>query len=90
MFILVLLNGDSVKDGILAKVNSAMESVSYFWVNVTKSLQDSTKGGLTLDSGLDWIDPFCGTLCCVSIGCEVILGVLVWWPIPSKYWLYQL
>ena len=53
MFILVLLNGDSVKDGILAKVNSAMESVSYFWVNVTKSLQDSTKGGLTLDSGLD-------------------------------------
>jgi len=26
----------------------------------------------------------CGSLCCVSIGCEAISGVLVWCPIPGK------
>ena len=29
-------------------------------------------------------DVMCGSLCCISIGCEAISGVLVWCPIPGK------
>lgn len=26
----------------------------------------------------------CGTLCCISIGCEAVSGILIWCPIPGK------
>jgi len=29
-------------------------------------------------------DIVCGNLCTVSIGCELVSGVLVWCPIPVK------
>ena len=91
------LNGAGVRDTILSQGKTATESVAYFWGNVTKGVQDSTKGALTVDSGRrvgvgtfkaskDFArgDIMCGSLCCVSIGCEAISGVLVWCPIPGK------
>jgi hypothetical protein len=32
---------------ILAQRKSATESAAYFWVNLTKGIQDSTKGAVT-------------------------------------------
>ncbi len=65
--------------------------------NLTKSVQDSTKGALTIDSarrgatggfkaGKDFArgDAICGGLGCVSIGCEAVSAVIVWCPIPGK------
>jgi hypothetical protein len=91
------LSSSGVRDAILNQGKTATESAAYFWGNVTKGVQDSTKGALTLDSGRrvgvgtfkaskDFArgDALCGGLCCVSIGCEVISGVLVWCPIPGK------
>ena len=91
------LNGAGVRDAILDHGKSATESAAYFWGNITKGVQDSTKGALTVDSGRragagtfkaskDFArsDVVCGSLCCVSIGCETVSGVLVWLPIPCK------
>ena len=91
------LNGPGVRDAILNQGTKATESAAYFWGNVTKGVQDSTKGALTIDSGRragvgtfkaskDFArgDAVCGTLCSVSVGCEVASGVLVWCPIPGK------
>nr|YP_010516924.1 hypothetical protein ON925_pgp119 [Haslea provincialis]UXN44706.1 hypothetical protein [Haslea provincialis] len=91
------LNGDGVKDMILLQGKSATESAAYFWGNITKGVQDSTKSALMIDSGRrvgtgtfkaskDFAkgDLICGTLCCVSVGCETVSGVLVWCPIPGK------
>jgi len=91
------LNGPGVRDAILSQGKTATESAAYFWGNVTKGVQDSTKGALTVDSGRragvgtfkaskDFAggDAMCGSLCCVSIGCEAISGVLIWCPIPGK------
>ena len=75
----------------------ATESTAFFLGNVTKGVQETTKGALTIDSGRragagtfkaskDFArgDALCGTLCCVSIGCEITSGILVWIPIPGK------
>lgn len=91
------LNGPGVRDAILNQGKTATEGAAYFWGNVTKGVQDSTKGALTVDSGRrvgvgtfkaskDFArgDAMCGGLCCVSIGCEAVSGVLVWCPIPGK------
>ena len=91
------LNGPGVRDTILKQGKQATEATAFFWGNVTKGVQDSTKGALTIDSGRragvgtfkaskDFArgDAICGGLCCVSIGCEVTSGVLVWCPIPGK------
>ena len=85
------LNGPGVGDAIFT------EGAACFWENVTKGVQDSTKGALTVDSGRragvgtfkagkDFArgDVMCGSLCCVSIGCEAVSGILVWCPIPGK------
>jgi hypothetical protein len=69
----------------------------FFWGNVTKGVVDSSKGAVTVDSGCragagtfkaskDFArgDVMCAGLCCVSIGCEAISGVLIWCPIPGK------
>jgi len=91
------LNGAGVQDSILKQGTKATESTAYFWGNVTQGVQDSTKGALTIDSGrrtgvgifksrkdFARADTLCGGLCCVSIGCEVTYGVLVWCAIPGK------
>ena len=91
------LNGLGVRDAILKQGKTAPEGAAYFWGNVTKGVQDSTKGALTVDSGRragvgtfkagkDFArgDVMCGSLCCVSIGCEAVSGILVWCPIPGK------
>ena len=91
------LNGPGVRDAILNQGKKTTEGAAYFWGNVTQGVQDSTKGALTIDSGRrvsvgtfkaskDFArgDVICGGLCCVSIGCETIAGVLIWCPIPGK------
>ena len=91
------LNGPGIRDTILKYGKEATESTAFFWGNITKGVQDSTKGALTVDSGRrvgvgtfkaskDFArgDVMCGGFCCVSIGCEVLSGVLVWCPIPGK------
>lgn len=91
------LNGPGVRDAILNQGKTATEGAAFFLENVTKGVQDSTKGALTIDSGRraavgtfkagkDFTrgDAICGSLCCVSIGCEAVSGVLVWCPIPGK------
>ena len=91
------LNGPGVRDTILKQGKTSTESDAYFWGNITKGVQDSTKGALTVDSGRragvgtfkaskDFArgDVMCGSLCCVSIGCEAVSSILVWCPIPGK------
>lgn len=91
------LNGPGVRDEILKQGKTATEGAAYFLENITKGVQESTKGALTVDSGRragvgtfkaskDFArgDTICGGLCCVSIGCEAVSGVLVWCPIPGK------
>lgn len=91
------LNGAGVRDAILNQGKTPTEGVAYFWGNVTKGVQESTKGAVTVDSGRragvgtfkaskDFArgDVICGGLCCVSIGCETVSGILVWCPIPGK------
>ena len=91
------LNGAGIRDAILSQGKTATESAAYFWGNLTAGVQDATKGALTADSGCraavgtfkaskDFArgDLLCGSLCSISIGCEVISGVVVWCPIPGK------
>ena len=91
------LNGAGVRDAILNQGKTSTEGVAYFWGNVTKGVQESTKGAVTVDSGRragvgtfkaskDFArgDVICGGLCCVSIGCETVSSILVWCPIPGK------
>ena len=87
------LNGPGVRDAILKQGTIITESAAYFWGNIIEGVQDSTKDALTIDSGRragvgtfkasnDFAkgDVVCGGLCCVSIGCEVASGILVWLP----------
>jgi hypothetical protein len=91
------LNGPQVRDKLLMEGKMVAEGNAYFWGNLTKSVQDSSKGAITVDSskraatgtykaGKDFSrgDSLCGGLCCISIGCEVLSGVFVWCPIPGK------
>ena len=91
------LNGPGVRDSILTHGKTFTEGTAFFWGNITKGVQDSTKGALTVDSGRragvgtfkatnDYArgDLICGSLCCISIGCEVVSGILIWCPIPGK------
>ena len=92
-----ILSGEAVRDTILTQGKTATEAAAYFWGNVTKGIVDSSKGAITVDSGRrvgagtfkassDFArgDAICGSLCCISITCETISGVLVWCPIPGK------
>lgn len=73
------------------------QSTAFFFENLTKTIQETGKGALTVDSGKragtgifkaskDFArgDTICAGLCGVSAGCEVIAGVLIWCPIPGK------
>jgi hypothetical protein len=90
-------NADAVRDTILKQGMKATEASAYFWGNVTKSVQDTSKGVLTAHSGKRLAtngfkatkdfkrgDPVCGTLCTVSVCCETVSTVLVWIPFPGK------
>ena len=92
------LNGAGVRDTILEQGMKATESTAYFFGNITKGIQETGKGALTIDSGKrvgtgvfkaskDFArgDLVCGGLCSVSVGCEVLSGVLIWCPIPGKF-----
>ena len=94
-----LLNGLDVRDAILIHVHKAVEksTLAFFWGNLTESIQSMTKGAVTVDSGRrtgvgtfkaskDFArgDAMGGSLPCVSVGCEVLLGLLVWCLIPAK------
>lgn len=45
------LNGEGVRDAILNQRKSATETAAYFVGNITKSVQDCTKGALPPESG---------------------------------------
>jgi hypothetical protein len=91
------LNGPQVRDKLLMEGQKLAEGNEYFWGNLTTFVQDSSKGAITVDSStraasgtykagkdLSRGDSLCAGLCCISIGCEVLSGVLVWCPIPGK------
>jgi hypothetical protein len=91
------LNGPQVRDFILKQGYSTTEAAAFSWGNITEEIVNTGKGVLTAQCGnrvgsgaykatkdFGRGDLICGTLCCISIGCEVVSGVLVWCPIPSK------
>lgn len=91
------LNGPAIRKTILNQGKTATESTAYFWGNITRAIQDTTQGSSTIYSGhrigvstfkasKNFVkkDVMCRSLCCISIGCEALSGVLVWCPIPSK------
>ena len=45
------LNGPGVRDTILKQGKTSTESDAYFWGNITKGVQETGKGALTIDSG---------------------------------------
>ena len=92
------LNGAQVRDGILKKGYEATESAAYFWGNTTEALANTGKGALTAQCGsrvgsgaykatkdFSKKDILCGTLCSVSIGCEVACVFITWVPMPGKF-----
>ena len=91
------LTGESIRDAILKQGFSPTESTAFALGNFTKGIQDSAKGAVMIDSGrragagtfkatADFArgDMICGSLCCVSVGCEAVSSILVWCPIPGK------
>ena len=92
------LNGPQVRDAILKKGYEATEGAAFFWGNATQALGNTSKSVLTVQSGTrigsgafkatkDFSrgDIVCGTLCSVSMGCELACGVIIWLPIPGKF-----
>jgi hypothetical protein len=78
----VIPNGDGVRYTILRQGMKSTEATAYFWSNVTKAVQDSSKGAITAHSGkriattgfkatkdFNQSDLICGTLCTVSACC---------------------
>ena len=45
------LNGPGVRDAILKQGKESTEKMAYSWGNLTKSIQDLSKGAVTVDSG---------------------------------------
>jgi hypothetical protein len=92
------LNGPQVRDAILKKGYEATESAAFFWGNTTEALANTGKGALTAQCGsrvgsgafkatkdFSRGDIACGTLCSVSMGCEVACVVITWVPMPGKF-----
>ena len=92
------LNGNHLPDLILKQGYSATESADYFWGNTTEALANTGKGALTAQCGsrvgsgafkaakdFSRGDIVCGTLCSVSMGCEVACGAIAWIPMPGKF-----
>lgn len=100
----IILQGDAIKaasekiaETVVEESVTKTEGVAFFLGNLTKSVEDTSKGAITVHSGkraagsgfkavADYSrgDPICGTLCSVSSGCELISGVIVWFPFPGK------
>ena len=100
----ILEQGEAVKAAtekiaqtVVEEGSAKSEGVAYFFGNLTKNIEDSSKGAVMVHSGkraagsgfksvLDFSrgDPLCGGLCVVSAGCEVVSGVIVWIPFPGK------
>ena len=92
------LNGPQVRDAILKNGYEATESAAFFLGNTTEALANTGKGALTAQCGsrvgsgafkatkdFSKGDILCGTLCSVSMGCEVACGVIIWVPMPGKF-----
>lgn len=92
------LNGPQVRDAILKKGYEVTESAAFFWGNTTEALANTGKGALTAQCGsrvgsgafkatkdFSKGDILCGTLCSVSMGCEVACVVITWVPMPGKF-----
>ena len=92
------MNGKQVRDLILKNGYSATEAAAYSWGNMTQGIANTGKGVLTTQCGsrigsgafkatkdFSRNDILCGTLCSVSVGCEVVCGVITWVPIPGKF-----
>jgi hypothetical protein len=100
----IVSQGDAVKaasekiaETVVEEGSTKAEDLAFFLGNLTKNVQDSSKGAVTVHSGkraagsgfkaaVDYSrgDPICGTLCVISSGCEVVSGVIVWFPFPGK------
>lgn len=92
-----ILNGPAVRDAILKEGYSTTEALAFFVGNLMKGVEETSKGAITVDSGrraglgtfkagkdFSRGDTLCASLCCISIGCEAVSGILVWCPIPGK------
>ena len=90
------LSGPQVRDAILKKGYEATESAAFFWGNTTQALANTGKGALTAQCGsrvgsgafkatkdFSRGDIVCGTLCSISMGCEVACGAVAWVPMPT-------
>lgn len=92
-----ILNGNAVRDTILTQDIKATEANAYFQINVTKTVEEASKGALTVHSGrrvattsfkatkdFGRSDSVCVTLCAVSACCETAFGIIVWIPFLGK------
>ena len=92
------LNGPQVRDAILKKGYEATEAGAFFWGNTIEALANTGKSALTAQFGsrvgsgaykttknFTKGDLLCGTLCSISIGCEIACGVIIWLPVPGKF-----
>jgi hypothetical protein len=92
------LNGPQVRDVILKKGFEATEAAVFFWGNTTRAVSNTEKGALTVQcrsrvgygtykatKDFTKSDILCGTLCSVSIGCEIACGVITWLPVSGKF-----
>ena len=90
-------NTNAVRDSILKQGIKATEASAYFWGNATQTIQDSSKGALTVHSSKRLAttgfkatkdfgrgDPVYGALWAVSACCETVSGIAVWRPFPGK------
>jgi hypothetical protein len=100
----ILEQGDAVKAAtekiaqtVVEEGSTKSEGIAVFLSNLTKNIEDSSKGAVTVHSGkraaesgfksvmgFSRGDPLCGGLCIVSAGCEVASAVMVWIPFPGK------
>ena len=92
------LNGPQVRDAILKKGYEATEAGAFFCGNTIEALANTGKSALTAQFGsrvgsgaykatknFTKGDLLCGTLCSISIGCEIACGVITWLPVPDKF-----
>ena len=92
------LNGPQVRDVILKKGYETTESAAFLWGNTTQALVHTRKGALTAQCGsrvgsgafkatkdFSRGDILCGTLCSVSMGCELACGAIACISMPGKF-----
>ena len=88
---------EAAAETVITQGPDKIQGFGIFFGNLTKSLEDSSKGAFMVHSGkraattgfkatkdFNRGDPVCGTLCTISSSCELVSGVLVWVPFPGK------